>query len=77
MRLKIKLNKVNRLNNYNLKKNTVLIQEFKRKLINKFNIKIEYLECRNLINLGTNLKKKSFKLFISYYINKVRLIDNF
>ena len=54
-----------------------LIQNLKKQLINKFNIKIEYLECRNLINLSTNLNNKPFKLFVSYYLNKVRLIDNF
>ena len=54
-----------------------IVQTLKQELINEFNIKIEYLECRNIINLGTNIKNKRFKLFISYYINKVRLIDNF
>ena len=49
----------------------------KKYLIKKFNIKIEYLECRNLINLSGNLYKKPFKLFISYHLNKIRLIDNF
>ena len=45
--------------------------------MNKFSIKIEYLECRNLINLSTNLENKPFKLFVAYYLNNVRLIDNF
>ena len=49
----------------------------KKKLIIKFNIKIEYLECRNLINLSTSLHNKPFRLFVSYYLNKVRLVDNF
>ena len=55
----------------------LLINNFKKKLINKFNIKIEYLECRNLLNLSKNLKKKPFRLFVAYYLNNVRLIDNF
>ena len=59
------------------KKSKKLIQKIKKHLIYKFNIKIEYLECRNLVNLTTNLKDKPFKLFISYYLNNVRLIDNF
>ena len=42
-----------------------------------FNIKIEYLECRNLINFKYQFKHKPFKLFIAYYLNDVRLIDNF
>ena len=75
--LKIKLYKLNRLNSFDSKKPKVLIQKLKQELIDKFNINLEYLECRNLINLGTNLRNKRFKVFISYYINKVRLIDNF
>ena len=54
-----------------------LIKIFKKELIKKFDIKIEYLECRNLINLTTNLRNKPFKLFVAYYLNNVRLIDNF
>jgi len=54
-----------------------LINKTKLSLIKKFNIKIEYLECRNLIDLNTNLQNKPFKLFVSYYLNNVRLIDNF
>ena len=49
----------------------------KKELLNNFNIKIEYLECRNTQNLSTNILNKPFKLFVAYYINKVRLIDNF
>ena len=54
-----------------------LIKIFKNELIQKFNIKIDYLECRNLSNLGTNLYNKPFKIFVAYYLNSVRLIDNF
>ena len=49
----------------------------KQKIINKFGIKIEYLESRNLINLSKKITNKPFKIFIAYYLNKVRLIDNF
>jgi len=59
------------------KKSKNQIKIVKEELIIKFDIKIEYLECRNLINLSTSLHNKPFKLFISYYLNKVRLIDNF
>ena len=45
--------------------------------IKNFDIKIEYLECRNTQNLSTSILKKPFKLFVAYYINNVRLIDNF
>jgi len=54
-----------------------LIYALKKNLIKKHKIKIEYLECRNTVNLRTNIQSKSFKLFIAYYLNKVRLIDNF
>jgi pantoate--beta-alanine ligase len=49
----------------------------KKNLFKKFKIKFEYLECRNINNLSTNISHKSFKLFMSCYLNKVRLIDNF
>jgi len=61
----------------NEKQSKNLIKQQKKYLIKKFNIKIEYLECRNLINLGTNIQNKQYKLFIAYYLNNVRLIDNF
>jgi len=76
-RLKRSLCKKNGLANVDSIKINELIQKSKKQLINKFNIKIEYLECRNLINLNKNLNNKAFKLFVSYYINNVRLIDNF
>ena len=58
-------------------KNKKLIKEIKNNLIKKFKIKIEYLECRNLINLNTDLKNKPFKLFVAYHLKNIRLIDNF
>ena len=70
--LKLK-NKINR-NRKNYKK---LIFDLKKELSKNFDIKIEYLECRNIQNLNVNILNKSFKLFVAYYINNVRLIDNF
>ena len=61
----------------NRNKSNRLIKTYKKELIQKFDIRIEYLECRNLINLSTNLSNKPFKLFVAYYLNNVRLIDNF
>ena len=56
----------------------------KRKILNKknelnkmYDINIEYLELRDKNNLLITNKTKHSKLFIAYYINKVRLIDNF
>ena len=34
-------------------------------------------ECRNIKNLSSNIKNKSFKLFLACYLNNIRLIDNF
>jgi len=70
--LKLK-KKINR-NKTNYKK---LIFNLKKELFKIFDIKIEYLECRNIQNLSTNIVNKPFKLFVAYYINNVRLIDNF
>ena len=54
-----------------------IIFKFNKELSKNFDIKIEYLECRNIQNLSTNILNKPFKLFVAYYINNVRLIDNF
>ena len=58
-------------------KSKKLIQTIKKDLVKNFKIKIEYLECRNVVNLSSNFQNKSFKLFVAYYLNNVRLIDNF
>ena len=55
--------------------NDILIK--KKELQKKFNIKIDYLEIRNEKNLTSLIKNKKIRLFVAYYINKVRLIDNF
>ena len=49
----------------------------KNELNNQYKINIEYLELRNKSNLKISNKVKNSKIFISYYINKIRLIDNF
>ena len=49
----------------------------KKDLVDSYNIKFDYLELRNIFNLRVSNKVKNSKLFIAYYINKVRLIDNF
>ena len=59
----------------NLTNNNILIK--KKELQKKFNIKIDYLEVRNEKNLTILTKNKKNRLFVAYYVNKVRLIDNF
>ena len=49
----------------------------KNELKKKYNIKIDYLELRNAKNLRLTNKIKNAKIFVAYFINKVRLIDNF
>ena len=61
------------------KKNNIkeLISLKKSELDNLDNIKIEYLELRNRFTLKKTLKIKNSKIFIAYFLNKIRLIDNF
>ena len=64
----------------NMKRN-ILFKKNLTNIIYKINnikkIKIEYLEIRNKINLSKNYNRNNFKIFIAYYNNKVRLIDNY
>ena len=53
--------------NINLVKNTI---ESKK-------IKTDYFEIRNKTNLSKNFNRNNFKIFIAYYLNGIRLIDNF
>ncbi len=48
----------------------------KSELSKLFKVKIEYLEFRNKFDLKKTKKFKNSKLFIAYYLGKVRLIDN-
>ena len=48
----------------------------KKGLKNNYKIKIDYLELRNIDNLKISSAKKNSRLFIAYYLNNVRLIDN-
>ena len=54
-----------------------LINEKKNYLTKVYNISIEYLELRNKSNLKKTYKIKNSKLFIAYYMKKIRFIDNF
>tara|TARA_A100001015_G_scaffold63068_1_gene69606 strand:- start:628 stop:1440 length:813 start_codon:yes stop_codon:yes gene_type:complete len=56
-------------------KNLILMK--KNELKKKYDIKVDYLELRNIKNLKLTNKIKNARIFIAYYISKVRLIDNF
>ena len=49
----------------------------KMELEKLYNIKVEYLELRNTINLRKTYNLQNSKIFIAYYLKKIRLIDNF
>ena len=58
------------------KKISQLISSKIKEYNNLKDIKIEYLEVRNRFNLKKSLKIKNSKIFIAYFLRKVRLIDN-
>ena len=59
-------------------KNIQKLLNFESKKMKKiFKIKIEYFELRNKKNLLLSKKVNNSRIFIAYYINKIRLIDNF
>ena len=64
-----------RLSKKNFLKKT--IKNKKEELEKKYIINIEYLEMRNKKNLQISNKVNNSKIFIAYYLNKIRLIDNF
>ena len=68
---------VNIKKNTNNKKNifNFLIKQKKQLEIN-YKIKIDYLELRNKKNLKYTKKIINSRLFVAYYLNKIRLIDN-
>jgi len=52
------------------------LNNVKREIVN-LGIKVEYLEIRNKYNFSKKYNRKNFKIFIAYYVNSVRLIDNY
>ena len=67
-------------NLYNLIKKKFIMKnklKFLKKELIRYGINIEYLEIRNKYNLSKRFNKKNFKIFVAFYINNVRLIDNF
>ena len=49
----------------------------RKQLSNLYKVDIEYLELRDIFRLNISNTTKNSKIFIAYYINKIRLIDNF
>jgi pantoate--beta-alanine ligase len=65
------------LNKLNKKIHIKIIKELKEEL-NKINInKIDYIEIRDEINLSPTSNNKSARLFLAFYIDEIRIIDNF
>ncbi len=60
----------------NQKNLNTFLKDKKRLIEKKYNIKVEYLELRNKIDLRISNKIRNSKLFIAYYLRKIRLIDN-
>jgi pantoate--beta-alanine ligase len=54
----------------------IYLNEKIQNLVKNNKIKLEYLELRNLKNLKTSTTIKNSRLFIAYYVENIRLIDN-
>ena len=61
----------------NKKISLISLNSKKLELVKKYKIKIEYFELRDDSSLKLSNRIKNSKIFIAYYINKIRLIDNF
>ena len=70
----LKLKKEININKNNL---SVLLKQNIKKLENLYKIKIDYLEFRNEKNLKIYKLRGKSRLFVAYYLKKVRLIDNY
>ena len=73
-KIAIKLIKIKEISKTNY---LINLSKLKKSLENKYKIQIDYLEFRDEKNLKLNNFKSKYRLFIAYYINGVRLIDNF
>ena len=54
-----------------------ILNKKKRELSKLFKVQIQYLELRNTTNFKISNKIKNSKIFVAFFIDKVRLIDNF
>ena len=53
------------------------LTKLKKEFENKYKIQIDYLEFRDEKKFKLNSFKSKYRLFVAYYIDGVRLIDNF
>ena len=70
-------NKLIKLKEISKTNKLINLSKLKKNLENKYKIKIDYLEFRDEKKLKLNNFKSKYRLFVAYYINGVRLIDNF
>tara|TARA_B100002051_G_C16632671_1_gene584167 strand:+ start:27 stop:830 length:804 start_codon:yes stop_codon:yes gene_type:complete len=70
-------NKLLKLKQISKTNNLINLSKLKKNLENKYKIQIDYLEFRDEKKLKLNNFKSKYRLFIAFYINGVRLIDNF
>ena len=70
-------NKLLKLKEISKTNNLINLSKLKKNLENKYKIQIDYLEFRDEKKLKLNNFKSKYRLFVAYYINGVRLIDNF
>ena len=70
---------INLKKNFKIKKLKMPIKLLKIKsdFEKKYKVKVDYLEFRDEKNLKLNNFESKYRLFIAYYINNIRLIDNF
>ena len=61
-------------NSKKIKQNLKIQSKYYEKLLK---IKIEYLELRSIKNLKISNTVKSSRLFVAYYVDNIRFIDNF
>ena len=65
------------INNLRIFFNVHIIEDLFKKLNEGGITKIDYLEIKNEINLLPAFEKNNSRLFVAFYIGKIRIIDNF
>jgi pantoate--beta-alanine ligase len=82
----IKLNKAGKIAKLliNFKRNLIKKENIQKILLSKkleieknYNVNVEYLEARKEKDLSITNSIKRSRIFVAYYLDKVRLIDNF